>query len=105
VSADIKRILEKSLSYFNLQYFQKAVLLRKEMQLKRYHCTVQKPVILATMEAEIRRISVRSQPKQILQETLSQTTFHKNRVGGVVQGEGPEFKPKYCKKKKKVLFY
>jgi hypothetical protein len=29
------------------------------------------PVILATQEAEIRRISVRSQPGQIAQETLS----------------------------------
>jgi hypothetical protein len=27
--------------------------------------------------------------------------LHKNRVGGVAQGEGPEFKPQYCKKKKK----
>jgi hypothetical protein len=26
-------------------------------------------------------------------------TLHKNRAGGVVQGEGPEFKPQYCKKK------
>jgi hypothetical protein len=24
-----------------------------------------------------------------------------NRVGGVAQGEGPEFKPQYCTKKKK----
>jgi hypothetical protein len=23
----------------------------------------------------------------------------KNRAGGVVQGESPEFKPKYCRKK------
>jgi hypothetical protein len=30
------------------------------------------PVILATQEAEIRRITVRSQPGQIVQETLSQ---------------------------------
>jgi F420-dependent methylenetetrahydromethanopterin dehydrogenase len=30
------------------------------------------PVILATQEAEIRRIEVRSQPVQIVQETLSQ---------------------------------
>jgi hypothetical protein len=28
-------------------------------------------------------------------------TLHKNRAGGVAQGEGPEFKPQYCKKKKK----
>jgi hypothetical protein len=29
------------------------------------------PVILATLEAEIRRVEVRSQSKQIIQETLS----------------------------------
>jgi hypothetical protein len=34
-------------------------------------------------------------------ETLSQKTLHKNRAGGVAQGEGPEFKPQYHKKKKK----
>jgi hypothetical protein len=28
-------------------------------------------------------------------------TLHKNRAGGVVQGEGPEFKPQYLQKKKK----
>jgi hypothetical protein len=27
--------------------------------------------------------------------------FHKNKAGGVAQGEGPEFKPQYCKNKKK----
>jgi hypothetical protein len=53
---------------------------------------------------------VQSQPRKIVCKTLSQKTFHKNRAGGVAQGEGPEFKPKYCKKKKKkttelVQFY
>jgi hypothetical protein len=28
-------------------------------------------------------------------------TSHKNRAGGVAQGEGPELKPQYHKKKKK----
>jgi hypothetical protein len=28
--------------------------------------------------------------------------YHKNRTGGVAQGEGPEFKTQYCKKKKKT---
>jgi hypothetical protein len=27
--------------------------------------------------------------------------YHKNRVGGMAQGEGPEFKPQYYLKKKK----
>jgi hypothetical protein len=57
------------------------------------------PVILATQEAEIQRIEVQSQPGPIVPETLSQNTLHKNRAGGVARGEGPEFKPQYCKKK------
>jgi hypothetical protein len=36
-------------------------------------------------------------------KTLSQKTFHKNRVGRVAQGEGPEFKSQYQKKKKKKI--
>jgi hypothetical protein len=57
------------------------------------------PVILATQEAELRRIEVQSQPGQIVHKTLSRKTLHKNRAGGMAQGEGPEFKPKYCKEK------
>jgi hypothetical protein len=34
-------------------------------------------VLLATQEAEIRRITVRGQPRQIVFETLSQKTHHK----------------------------
>jgi hypothetical protein len=44
------------------------------------------PVILTTQEAEIRRIEVRSQPRQIVLETLSRS------VGGA-KGVGHEFKP------------
>jgi hypothetical protein len=29
--------------------------------------------------------------------------LHKNRAGGVAQGVGPEFKPQYSKKKKKII--
>jgi hypothetical protein len=61
------------------------------------------PVILATQEKEIRRITVQSQPGQIvIHKTHLKKTFHtqKNRASGVAQGEGPEFKPQYCKKKK-----
>jgi hypothetical protein len=60
------------------------------------------PVILATHDAEIRRIAVRSQPRQLVCETLSQKTLHKNRDGEVAQG--PELKPQYCKIKKKDYF-
>jgi hypothetical protein len=49
----------------------------------------------------IRRITVQSQLRQIVQETLSRKTFHKNRAGGVAQGEGTKFKPQYHKKKSK----
>jgi hypothetical protein len=59
------------------------------------------PLILGTQEAEIRRIMVQSQPGQIVFETLSQKTLHKDRTGGVAQGKGPKFKPQYCQKKKK----
>jgi hypothetical protein len=58
------------------------------------------PGILASQEAEIRRILVQSQSRQIVCETLSQkNSTHKKRAGGVAQGVGPEFKPKYHKKK------
>jgi hypothetical protein len=53
----------------------------------------QAPVILATQEAKIRRISVQSQPGQI--ETLSQKNPSQKRAGGVVQSVGPEFKLQY----------
>jgi hypothetical protein len=61
------------------------------------------PVILATQEAEIRRTVVQSQSRQIVLKTLSQKTLHKNRAGGMTQGEGPEFKPQYRKKKPYIL--
>jgi hypothetical protein len=57
------------------------------------------PVILATQEAEIRRIVVQSQPGQIVQETLSRKNSSQKRARGVTQGVGPEFKPQYWKKK------
>jgi hypothetical protein len=51
------------------------------------------PIILATQEAEIRRITVQSQPGQIVRETLSQNYPSQKRAGRVAQGEVPEFKP------------
>jgi hypothetical protein len=41
------------------------------------------PVILATQEAIIRRISGQSQPRKIVCETLSEKNFHKKRLGRV----------------------
>jgi hypothetical protein len=61
------------------------------------------PIILDIQEAEIRRITVRSWPGQIVCKTLSQKkkkkTRHKNRAGEVAEGEGSEFKSHYRKKK------
>jgi hypothetical protein len=51
-------------------------------------------VILATQEAEIRKIKVRSQ-SHLLQNPILKKPFIKK--GGVTQGRGPEFKPPYCK--------
>jgi hypothetical protein len=34
---------------------------------------------------------------------LKKNPSQKNRGGGVVQGEGPEFKPQYAKKKRRKL--
>jgi hypothetical protein len=59
------------------------------------------PVILATQEAEIRRIAVQSQPGQIVHEILPQKNPSQKRTGGVAQGVGPEFKPHTTKKPKK----
>jgi hypothetical protein len=53
------------------------------------------PVILATQEAGIRRITVRSQPRQIVHEILSRKNPPLKRAGGVAQGVGLEFKPQY----------
>jgi hypothetical protein len=43
------------------------------------------PVMLATQEAEIRKISVQSQPRPKVHKTQSQKTLHKNRAGTVAQ--------------------
>jgi hypothetical protein len=54
--------------------------------------------------AEIRRIVVQSQPRQIVLKTLSQKAIHKKRAGEVAQGVDPEFKPKYHKINKYKLY-
>jgi hypothetical protein len=45
------------------------------------------PVILATQEAKIKRITVQSQPRQIVFETLSQKNTSQKEAGGVAQME------------------
>jgi hypothetical protein len=55
-------------------------------------------------QEEIRRITVQSQTGQIVpQDHISEKPFTKSRAGGVAQGEGPEFKPQYKKKKRKCM--
>jgi hypothetical protein len=48
------------------------------------------------------RITVQSQPGQIVPETLSRKNPSQYRAGGVAKGLGPEFKPQYRKKKKQI---
>jgi hypothetical protein len=60
------------------------------------------PVILAILEAKIRRVLVQSQPQaNSFERPYLKKTHHKKGAGGVTQGEGPEFKPQHCKKNKK----
>jgi hypothetical protein len=71
------------------------------------------PVILATQEAEIRRISDCGQPRQIVHKTLSWKNPSQKRAGGVVQAaehlpskhEDPRSNPQYQKKKKNPRMY
>jgi hypothetical protein len=60
---------------------------------------VAQPVILGTKEAEIRRIVVRSQSRQIVHETLSRKIPSQKRDGRVAQCVVREFKPHYLKNK------
>jgi hypothetical protein len=59
------------------------------------------PVTLTTQEAEIRRIEVQGQQGQIVHKTLSWKKPSQKTASGVAQGVSSEFKPQYCKKKKK----
>jgi hypothetical protein len=70
---------------------------------KYVRCQWLTPVILATQEAEIRRIMIQSQPRQIVRETLSRkNSSHKKkkkRAGGVAQGLALSSNPSTKKKK------
>jgi hypothetical protein len=59
------------------------------------------PVILATQEAEIRKIGFKASPgKWFMRPNLEK---HFTKIG-LAQGEDPEFKPQYRKKKKNPPF-
>jgi hypothetical protein len=51
------------------------------------------PIILATQEAEIMRITAHSHPGQTVHKTLSREKPTQKGAGRMTQGEGPEFKP------------
>jgi hypothetical protein len=59
------------------------------------------PIILATQEAEIRRIALEASPGKSSQDPISKKPITKI-AGGVGQGIGPEFKPQHHKKEKKA---
>jgi hypothetical protein len=59
-------------------------------------------VILATQEAEIRRIAVRSQTGQIVCETLSQKPFTKIGLGMWLKVKALSSSPSTTKKRKKM---
>jgi hypothetical protein len=60
------------------------------------------PIILATQRAENRRITVQSQPRQIVCKTLSQKTLHEIRAGEWLKVKAMRlFKSHYWKRKKK----
>jgi hypothetical protein len=56
-------------------------------------------VILATQEAETRRIRVQSQPGHIVHETLSQKTLHKNKASRWFKVKALSSNPSTTKKK------
>jgi hypothetical protein len=59
------------------------------------------PVIPATQEAEIRRITVQSQPGQIICKTLSQKNHHKKGLVEWLKVKALSSSPSTKKKKKK----
>jgi hypothetical protein len=55
-------------------------------------CWWHMPIILATEEAEIRRITIQSQFSKKFMRANLKKTHHKKMAGGVPQGIGSEFK-------------
>jgi hypothetical protein len=55
------------------------------------------PVILGSQEAEIRRIRVGGQSRQIVRPCGGEKPITEKGLGGVAQGVSPEFKPQYHK--------
>jgi hypothetical protein len=66
----------KGLLYIDSIFFFTHIKMFHECQVPAAHTA---PIILATQEAEIRRIMVQNQPRQIVHETLTRKTLHKKR--------------------------
>jgi preprotein translocase subunit Sec63 len=64
------------------------------------------PVILATQEAEIRRIAVQSQPRRIFHKILSRKTLSQKKIGLVewLKVNALSSSPSTLKKKKKQVW-
>jgi hypothetical protein len=63
------------------------------------------PEILATREAEIRRIVVQSQSRQNSSQDPISKKPNTKKAGGVTQGISPEFKSQYHKKQACFVYY
>jgi hypothetical protein len=69
---------------------------KKDRQKRKARCQWLGPIIQTTQEAEMREITVLSQPRQTVssQDPISKKPVTK-KAGGVAQGVGLEFKPQY----------
>jgi hypothetical protein len=94
-------IIKSSTTYLAKVYM-KHDLLQFKKRAQQAGCRWLSPATLATQEAEIWRIGVRSQPRQIVRKTLSRKNPSQKRAGGVAEGVGPELKPHYCKTNKQT---
>jgi hypothetical protein len=63
------------------------------------------PVILATQEADIRRIAVQSQPRKIVCKTILKKPITQKGLVEWFQGVGSEFKCQYSKNFFNFVFY
>jgi hypothetical protein len=62
-------------------------------------------IILATREAEIRRIALKASPDKSFVRPYLEKNPTQKRAGGVAQGVGPEFKLQYWKTKNKTISF